>query len=59
MSELVDWKIFKAQMLADPDIRREYDALEEEFAAAAAPECHSDATGQPIALSITPRRSPT
>lgn len=97
MSETVDWKSFKAQMLADPDVRREYDALEEEFAIAAAlieartrakmtqgevasamgtsqaaisrmesgstlPSVRSlrryaDATGQPITLTIAPRRS--
>lgn len=34
MVEFIDGAVVKAQALADPDVRREYDALEEEFAIA-------------------------
>jgi predicted transcriptional regulator len=30
----IPFEVFKAQMLADPEVRREYDALEPEFAIA-------------------------
>lgn len=33
---MTDFKVLKARMLKDPDVRREYDALEEEFALIAA-----------------------
>jgi transcriptional regulator with XRE-family HTH domain len=36
MVEWLDYKTVKGQLLADPAVRREYDALEEEFAIASA-----------------------
>jgi ribosome-binding protein aMBF1 (putative translation factor) len=32
LNKLTDWEDFKNELLSDPEVKKEYDALEEEFA---------------------------